>query len=138
MTRLFEEREYAAENLFAHDEELRFLAQRRAIHGLGAWAAECMAMNAEAALIYEGKLVDAFVAGTLESAIVAQVQTDLEHAGKPALSTTVGTVLAQATAEAIEDLRGHGAPARPTEVNAARARRVAAPHAFWGWRDPFH
>lgn len=138
MTRLFEEREYAAENLFAHDEELRFLAQRRAMHSLGAWAAECMAMSPEAALDYEGRLVDAFIAGTLESAIVAQVQTDLEHAGKPALSTTAGTVLAQATAAAIEGLRGHKASAPPTEAHAVRAHRAAAAHDFWGWRDPFH
>ena len=133
MTGLFDEREHAAENLFAHEEELRFLAHRRAILSLGAWAAECMGLSAEAGRHYEAGLVDALVAGTLEERIVAEVQTDLERAGKPALSTTVGTVLSQAIAQATDELQGRAKP-RPKDV-AVRARHAGTLNAALGWRD---
>ena len=113
MSRFLDDREYAAENLFVRDEELRFLAHRRAFEALAAWATECISLDADAAARYETKLVDAFLAGVREEQILMMVQTDLEHAGKPALSTTAMTTLAQAKAQAIDELHGRVGP-RPT------------------------
>lgn len=132
MSRLLDEREHAAEGLFAHDEELRFLARRRAIEALSAWATEAMSVEGEAAAGYETRLVDAFVSGTPEDRILAQVQTDLERAGKPALSTTAATVHAQALAQATDELHGRVAPQpRPAQP----AHHYHPIDASLSWRD---
>ena len=131
MSRMLRDREDAAETLFAHDEELRFLARRRAVETLGSWATEAMALTADAAARYQARLVDAFVSGAPEDRLLAQVQTDLERAGKPALSTTAVTFHAQALAQATDTLYGRIAPQPQT------ARPMHSYHpldATLGWR----
>lgn len=106
MSGLFDDRERAAESAFVHEEELSFVAHRRAIEALATWASESMGLNPEAARLYRAGLVDSVVANMRDEQIVERVQTDLERAGKPAMTTQVGVVLSRATASAIDALRG--------------------------------
>ena len=106
---LFEQRERAAESAFAHEEESRFVARRRAVQALSDWAARCMGLDAEGTEAYKTKLVDLFAANTLDDRLIARVQTDLERAGKPTMTTQVGTVFSwawRAIAEATDALKG--------------------------------
>ena len=59
MTTLFEERERAAEALFALDEELRFLALARRNKMLGAWMCERLNLGGREAEAYKSRLVEA-------------------------------------------------------------------------------
>lgn len=106
MPGLFEERERAAETAFVHQEELRFLAHRRAIQSLAAWAAQSMEYDAERARQYVDALLDAFVTKAPDDRLVERVQGDLEAAGKPSLTTQVGPTLTRALAAAQDELRG--------------------------------
>ena len=133
MSRFLDKREQAAEGLFAHDEELRFLAHRRAVRSLASWGAECMGLEADATYKYETNLVAAFVAGASDERLAMRVASDLERAGKPALSTTASTVLAQAIALASDAVHGRVAP-------DPAPRRPLEPHyhlfdATLSWRD---
>ena len=132
MSTMLRKREEAAEYLFALDEELRFFARRRAVEALGAWATEAMALRGESAARYEARLVDAFVSGAPEERLLAQVQTDLERAGKPALSTTAVIFHAQALAQATDVLHGRIAP----QIRAAQPTHHYHPlDALLSWRD---
>ena len=137
MAPLFVERERAAEGIYIRDEELRFFASRNGLRTLATWAGESIGLEAADIQAYGQRLVDAFVAGTPEDQIMRSVQTDLERAGKPALSTHVGTVLAQAVAQAAETLR-HGPAREPGTPPATDPREEwdrhhrNQPHTF-GW-----
>ncbi len=135
MAPMFGERERAAENIFVHDEELRFLAHRRGIEALSAWAVESMELSPEDGSRYTQHVVDAFVAGTPEDRLIASIQTDLERAGKPALSTNVGTILAQAVATATIALRGQREQAVSPQADPRTEweRRHRRPGRSWGW-----
>ena len=134
MSGFLDDREHAAENIFAHTEELRFLAHRRAVQALGAWAAECMELDVPAALAYSGRIVDAFIGGTRQDQILLTVQSDLERAGKPALSMTAAAHLAQATAQAIDELAGRALP-RPFGRPVKAVHRTHPIDASLSWRD---
>ena len=134
MSGFLDDREHAAENRFAHDEELHFLAHRRAFHTLGTWAAECMELDQPAAQAYSGKIVDAFIGGLRDDQILLTVQNDLEQAGKPALSTTAAAKLAQANAQAIGELTGR-APQRPLGRPAETVHHAHWIDASLSWRD---
>ncbi len=59
MTTLFDERERAAEALFALDEELRFLALARRNKMLAAWMCERLHLTGSEAEAYKWRLVEA-------------------------------------------------------------------------------
>ena len=134
MSGFLDDREHAAENLFAHNEERLFLAHRAGVRDLALWAAEAMALKPEQGDAYAGKLVDKLVSGTRDDQILVIVQTDLERAGKPALSTTAGTVLARAVALANDELSGR-IPPRPLGRPAAEAHPTHPIGASLSWRD---
>lgn len=131
MSQFLKDRERAAEGIFVREEELRFLAVRRGLQSLAGWAAEAMGLDKEAAKTYEDALVGDFLSGAPENAVVARVSTDLERAGKPAMSTTVGTTLSQAVAEATLALRGRkvSAAERDDALETWSERHKA--HAHW-------
>jgi hypothetical protein len=135
MAGLFNERERTAENIFAHDEELRFLARRRGFEVLAAWAAESMELSEEDRSRYTLRIVGDFVSGVPEQRLMSTIQTDLERAGKPALSTSVGTVLAQAVADATLAQRGPLGPptSKATDPRAEWARNRPKSGNSWGW-----
>ena len=53
----FDEREYAFENKFAHDEEMKFKAAARANKLLGLWAAELLGKSGDDAAAYAAEVV---------------------------------------------------------------------------------
>jgi hypothetical protein len=130
MSALFEERERAAEFGFAHGEELRFLAKRAAARDLAAWAAENMALDATATVTYADKMVGLLVAGAHEGDLISQVRSDLERAGKPAISNQADIVFARAMADADAKLNGT-TPTRTPASGGATQRHQR--HQFWGW-----
>ena len=133
MGSMFDERERAAEGIFIRDEELRFLARRRGVEGLAAWAADSMAMDEDSKRGFSRRLVDLFLAGVPEHELVEIAQTDLERAGKPALSTNAATVLAQAIADATMTLKGRAPLAVASGEPRAMFEHPARPAHSWGW-----
>ena len=89
-------------------DQIQMLARKRGFEALAAWAAECMGMGAREASDYERGVIDMLLEARVETRVLCRIQTDLERAGKPALSTCAGTVFANAAAEAVADLEGHG------------------------------
>lgn len=131
MSTLFDDRERAAEYGFTHEEELRFLARRKGVEALAAWAAEGMGLDAASSADYVEATLASFVHGEGEIDLVNRVRSDLERAGKPALSTTANDVLTRATAAATMDL--HGTRPRPPSEPKAEPRAEHHRSDFWGW-----
>ena len=133
MGSIFDERERASEGIFVREEELRFLARRRGVELFAAWAAQSMSLDEDSERGYTRRLVDLLLAGVPEHELVEIAQTDLERAGKPALSTNAGAVLAQSIADATTALRGR-APLTPSSGDARGAfEQPARPAHSWGW-----
>lgn len=105
MTRLFEERERAAELIFAHAEEVRFLSHRRGITSLAQWASERMGADAAATEAYAQALVAAMVEGATDEALIEQVRGDLEARGIAEPTERLRALLAQFVASAILKMR---------------------------------
>ena len=86
MTTLFDERERAAEALFALDEELRFLALARRNKMLAAWMCERLNLTGEAAEAYRRRLAEAGVVMRADGlspdeALAERLQADLAEKG---------------------------------------------------------
>lgn len=135
MAPMFDERERTAESIFVHDEQMRFIARRRGLETLAAWAADAMGMTSEDKSRYSLRLIEAFVGGTTEEKLAETVQTDLERAGKPALSTHVGTTFARAVADATFELRGGKAPSASPQAPPRTnwSNHNARQSHNWGW-----
>ncbi len=89
-------------------DQIQVIACKRGLEAVAAWAAECMGMGAREAADYERGIIDAFAQTPIETRLLCRIQTDLERAGKPALSTCAGMIFANAAAEALADLEGYG------------------------------
>ena len=76
MTTMFEERERAAEELFALDEELRFLALARRNKMLGAWMCERLNLGGREAEAYKSRLVERLRADLAAGGAGAEAEAD--------------------------------------------------------------
>lgn len=135
MGSLLNERERAAENLFAREEELRFFARCRGLDAVAAWAATEMGLEDEDAASYTQRIINRFLGGTSDRELIMAVQSDLERAGKPAVSTTADVVFAQAVSAATSALKAHyasPAPASRDPIDLFNEHRQK-PSPFWGW-----
>lgn len=108
MTTLFDERERAAEALFALDEELRFLALARRNKMLGAWMCERLSLRGDAAETYRRRLLefsaDASLAGRSPDEVLAErLHADL--AAKGAVADDLPGLIARYGAEAAQSVR---------------------------------
>ncbi len=82
MTASFSDRETAFENKFAHDEELRFKVQAKAVKLFGQWTAVQLNLKGAEADSYALAVLDAdFEAGGIKD-VLAKVQKDLKDGGK--------------------------------------------------------
>ncbi|MEA1834992.1 ATPase inhibitor subunit zeta [Methylobacterium durans] len=81
MARLFEERERAAELIFARDEEARFVARCRRMRGLAWYAANKLGVDARAAEAYAAELVASLVQGVRDEDLLERIQADLAANG---------------------------------------------------------
>ena len=92
--------------------QIDMLARKRGLEAVAAWAAECMGLSAREASEYERTILNAFSHSPIEMRLLCRIQTDIERAGKPALSTYAGTIFTNAAADALTDLEGHAPRAR--------------------------
>jgi hypothetical protein len=105
MTTLFEQRERAFESLFAHEEELRFLALVRRNRIVGTWASGELGLSAGEAEAYTRRLVEAIASPLSDRDLVGRIQADLAEKGREAAAAEVPDRLAQAHAEAVRAVR---------------------------------
>lgn len=104
MTRLFEERERAAELIFAHAEEVRFLGRRRGVAALARWASERVGDDAGTADASARALVAAMVEGAKDETLIERVRSDLAARGVRENPDALRALLAQFVARATLDL----------------------------------
>ena len=77
----FDDRERAFENLFAHDDEMRFRVQARRNRAVAAWAAARMGSEGAVAAAYQDEIVNAGVGGLDDAALAQRVAADLAKGG---------------------------------------------------------
>ena len=118
MTTSFEWREHAAEAAFVRAEGADVIGRRAGIEALARWAAENFGFDEPGRAAYVAAVVARFLAGADVTDLVLRVRTDLERAGKPALSTHADAVFSRAKAEAVSPRPDCGVPPRP---NTARS-----------------
>ena len=97
----FDDREKAFENMFAHDEEMRFRAQARRDRLLGLWAAGLMGLEGEAAADYARSIVVEDLKEAGDDDVYRKVKADLEAKGLSAdgLRATMSELLLEAKAQ---------------------------------------
>lgn len=101
----FDERERAFEQMFAHDEEMRFRALARRNKLLGAWACERLGLSDEAAAHYLEAFVRSAVGRQDDAGLIETVRADLAAEGVAASEAEIGAVLVQLGAKAAADIR---------------------------------
>lgn len=108
---LFENREQAFENLFAHEEDMRFRACARRNRKLAAWAAARMSLPEDEAAAYESFIVG-LGAYFADDGVRERILHDLDRAGvgisDHRLRRMMDELLAQETA--------HDGPRKPVRV----------------------
>jgi hypothetical protein len=102
---LFDERERAFENLFAHEEELRFRALARRNDLFARWAAEQLDLRRSERHAYIRSFVDGVVRPQSDEALIARVRADFITEGVDASEQRIRTALATATVEAARQVR---------------------------------
>ena len=113
---LFDEREHAAELMFAHDEEMQFRALARRNKLLGLWAADKMGLSGADADIYAHDLVERVVEADQNEALVEKLRADLIRHGtvlpEPQLRRMIGRFMVEAVNQikAEPDLPASGGP----------------------------
>ena len=113
---LFDERERAFENLFAHEEELRFRALARRNDLFARWAAEQLDLRRSERHAYIRSFVDEVVRPQSDEALIARVRADFIAEGVDASEQRIRTALADATVEAARQVR--------SEVRAERSENA--------------
>ncbi|TNC16343.1 DUF1476 domain-containing protein [Methylobacterium terricola] len=108
MSTLFDERERAAEALFALDEELRFLALARRNKMLAAWMCERLSLTGDAAEAYRWRLIEAgtetrAVGRSPDEALAERLRADLAANG--VAGDDVPGLIARYGAEAARSVR---------------------------------
>lgn len=81
MSKLFEERELAAEMLFVRAEEARFMMHCQGVRSLAAYAAKTLGIDGQGAGAYAHELLSALVHGTKDEDLIARVRDDLAAGG---------------------------------------------------------
>lgn len=78
---LFNERERAFEQMFAHDQEARFRALAKRNRLLGQWAAEKLGLHGAEADAYVQEIGKSVVAALVDESLVGRIQADFEARG---------------------------------------------------------
>ncbi len=102
---LFDERERAFENLFAHGEELRFRALARRNDLFARWAAEQLGLRRSERHAYIRSFVDGVVRPQSEEALIERVRADFVAEGVDASDERIRAAFAAATMEAARQVR---------------------------------
>lgn len=75
---ILDDREHAFENMFAHDEEMKFKAIVRRNKLLGLWAAELLGKQGEEASAYAAEVVAADFQRTGHEDVLEKIRADFE------------------------------------------------------------
>ena len=92
---LFDNREHAFEEKFAHDQEVRFRVHAVRNRLLGQWVAERLRLRAAEAEAYAAALAQADIARFHDDEIVKRVMADLLARGEPVTDTEIRQQLAR-------------------------------------------
>jgi len=101
----FDERERAFENLFAHEEELRFLALVRRNQLLARWAAEMIGLRGTEYHTYVHSFVGGAVQGETEEMLFERLRTDFVACGIDTSEESVRTAIAMAAVDARREIQ---------------------------------
>jgi hypothetical protein len=101
----FDERERAFENLFAHDEELRFLALMRRHQLLARWAAEMIGLRGSEYQSYVRSFVGGAVQGESEEILFDRIRTDFVACGIDTSEEGIRTAIAMVGVDARREVR---------------------------------
>src|SRR3712207_757791 len=102
---MFDDRERAFENLFAHEEELRFLTLARRNQLFARWAAEQMGLRGSQLHGYIGSFTKCAVRSEAERALVEQVRSDFIAEGVDTSEHQIASALSAAAAAAARQVR---------------------------------
>lgn len=100
----FNDREKAAENKYAHDQERQFKVKARRTKLMGLWAARRMNLSGAAADDYAKSLIAATISSNDDEDIVAQVKADLSGRGITATEKEIKEELFKVTQIAKEQI----------------------------------
>lgn len=78
---LFDDRERGFEQMFVHEQEIRFKAIAKRNKLIGLWAAEQMGLTGEAGAHYAERLRQSMVAAQTDEATVRRIRADFETSG---------------------------------------------------------
>ncbi len=81
MSKIFEERERAAELLFVRAEEAQFMSYCQGVRSLAVYAMNKIGVDGHSAEAYAQELLSGFVQGLRKDALVARVRADLQANG---------------------------------------------------------
>ena len=101
----FDERERAFENLFAHEEELRFLAVALRNRLLARWAAEQIGLRGESFHEYVRSFARRAVRPESEQALIDQVRSDFIAESVESSDSAIRNALVLATVDAARRVR---------------------------------
>jgi hypothetical protein len=104
----FDDRENAAENKFAYDEETRFKATARRNKLLGLWAAEKLGKTGEAAETYAREVVAADFAEVGEEDVYRKVRADFDAAGVQQSEHQIRRQMDELMAVAVQQIKSGG------------------------------
>jgi hypothetical protein len=102
---LFDERERAFESLFAHEEELRFLAVARRNELFARWAAEQIGLRGTEYRDYVRSFVETAVQPQSDRDLMDRVRADLLAYGVETSDERIASALSSAAADAARQVR---------------------------------
>jgi len=102
---IFDERERAFENLFAHEEELRFRALARRNQLFADWAAEQLGLRGSACRAYVRFFIEEAVRPDAAGTLIDRVRDDFRAEGLEIADEHIRAAFAKAAAEAARQVR---------------------------------
>ena len=101
---IFDERERAFENLFAHEEEVRFRALARRNQLFARWAAEQLGLRGSECQAYIRSFVEGAIRPQSEAALIDRVRADFLAEGVES-TERISAAFVTAMAEAVRQVR---------------------------------
>jgi len=101
----FDERERAFENLFAHEEKLRFLALVRRNQLLARWAAEMIGLRGSEYQWYVRTFMEGAVQGESEEILFDRIRTDFVACGIDTSEEGIRTAITMAGVDARREVQ---------------------------------
>jgi len=102
---IFDEQERAFENLFAHEEELRFRALARRNQLFAGWAAEQLGLRGSEFRAYVRSFVEGTVRPQSDAVLIDRVRADFLAEGVESTDERIGAAFVTAMAEGVRQVR---------------------------------